>query len=113
MRRFILLFVLVPLAIAIVTLSVANREPVTFALDPISDVPMLAITAPFFFFLFAALALGIVLGGIGAWAGQAKWRRAARIERGRAMRLKSEADTLRERLATVATPLPGQHRDAA
>jgi hypothetical protein len=113
MRRFVLLFILLPLAIIVVTLSVANREPVTFSLDPVHQVPWASITAPFFFFLFASLGLGIVFGGLAAWFGQAKWRRAARVERANAARLKTEAESLRERLASLPTPLPGPRQDAA
>jgi hypothetical protein len=109
MRRFILL----PLAIVVVTLSVANRVPVTFSLDPVHEVPWLSITAPFFVFLFAALGLGIIFGGVAAWIGQAKWRRAARAERVNAARLKTEAESLRDRLASLPTPLPGPRQDAA
>jgi hypothetical protein len=96
-----------------VTLSVANRTPVTFSLDPIHAVPALSITAPLFFFLFAALGLGIIFGGIATWFGQAKWRRAARVERANAARLRAEAESLRERLASLPTPLPGPRQDAA
>src|SRR5262245_27264421 len=103
MRRFFIFFILLPLAIVVVTLSVANREPVTLSLDPVHAAPWASITAPFFFFLFASLALGIILGGIAAWAGQAKWRRAARAERTNAARLKTEAESLRDRLASMPT----------
>jgi uncharacterized integral membrane protein len=113
MRRFVILFVLLPLAILVVTLSVANRTPVTFSLDPVHAMPWLSITAPFFFFLFAALGLGIIFGGVAAWFGQAKWRRAARAERANAARLRTEAESLRERLASLPTPLPGPRQDAA
>jgi hypothetical protein len=35
MRRFLTLFVLFPIAVVVVVLSVANRGSVTFSLDPI------------------------------------------------------------------------------
>jgi hypothetical protein len=111
MRRFVALFILLPLAIIVVALSVANREAVTFSLDPIGQ--SLSITAPLFFFLFAALGLGIIFGGAAAWIGQGKWRRAARAERANAARLKTEAESLRDRLASLPTPLPGPRQDAA
>lgn len=112
MRRFLLLFVVVPLTIVVVVLSVANRSLVTFSLDPISATPSLSLTAPFFFFLFAALGLGILLGGIAAWIGQAKWRRAARAERASAAELRREVDQLRASAAAQAS-LPARRRDAA
>ena len=113
MRRFVTLFILVPLAIVVVVLSVANRTRVDFSLDPFGFAPSLSMTAPLFFFLFAALALGILLGGIAAWIGQGKWRRAARAERAIAAQLRKEVEQLRQQANTSMTSLPGPHRDAA
>jgi hypothetical protein len=112
MRRFILLFVIVPLTVVVVVLSVANRSPATFSLDPFSATPALSLTAPFFVFLFAALGLGIVLGGIATWFGQGKWRRAARNERVGAAQLRRDVEQLRASAAAQAS-LPSRHRDAA
>ncbi len=79
MRRFLVLFVLIPLAVAIVILSVANRGDVSLSLDPFSAAaPTLSVTAPLFVFLFGALALGVIIGGIAAWVRQGKWRRCPR-----------------------------------
>ena len=58
MRRFVSLFVLLPLAVVIVFVSVANRHVATFSLDPFgSAAPALSVTAPLFVLLFAALAV--------------------------------------------------------
>jgi hypothetical protein len=116
MRRFISLFVLLPLAVVIVFISVANRGAATFSLDPFGTAsPALSMTAPLFVFLFAALALGVIVGGIAAWFGQGRWRRAARSERANAARLRRDVESLRERLAatTTALPVPPKERDAA
>jgi uncharacterized integral membrane protein len=113
MRRFITLFVVIPLTILVVVLSVANRTRVDFSLDPFGFAPSLSVTAPLFFFLFAALALGILLGGIATWIGQGKWRHAARSERANAARLRREVEQLRERPDPSLTALPGPRRDAA
>jgi uncharacterized integral membrane protein len=112
MRRFVLLFVIVPLTVVVVFLSVANRAPVTFSLDPFSSTPVLSLTAPFFVFLFAALGLGIVLGGMATWISQRKWRRAARTERASATQLRRDVDQLRTSAATQPS-LPMRQRDAA
>jgi len=113
MRRFTVLFILLPLAIVVVVLSVANRAPVDFSLDPLGAIPALSLTAPLFFFLFAALALGILIGGIATWLGQGKWRRAARAERANAARLRQEVERLTERAAASTPALSGPRRDAA
>jgi uncharacterized membrane protein YciS (DUF1049 family) len=112
MRRFLFLFVLVPVAIVVIALSVANRAPVTFSLDPLGAVSSFSLTAPLFFFLFAALAAGVVIGGIATWIGQGRWRRAARAERANAARLRAEAEQLRASAAS-GTALTAPRRDAA
>jgi uncharacterized integral membrane protein len=113
MRRFVTLFILAPLAIVVVVLSVANRTRVDFSLDPFGFAPSLSLTAPLFFFLFAALAVGILLGGVATWIGQGKWRRAARAERANAARLRKDVEQLRQQADPSVTALTGPHRDAA
>jgi uncharacterized integral membrane protein len=110
MRRFLALFVLLPIAIVIVALSVANRAEVTFSLDPFNAVPGLSANAPLYVFLFGALALGIVIGGVATWLRQGKWRRFARAERAEVERLRSENARLR---AAAAPPPQLAARDAA
>ena len=112
MRRFLFLFVLVPLAVVLVALSVANRHAVTVSLDPVTAAPALSFTAPLFVFLFVALALGIVIGGVATWVRQGRWRRQARLEHAEARRAREEAERLRERTAALAAALPPA-RDAA
>src|SRR5690606_21637714 len=91
MRRFLFLVLLVPLAIVIVVLSVANRHDATLSLDPFSaGGPVLSLTAPLYVLLFAALLVGVVVGGIATWLRQGRWRRMARSERLEAARLRRE-----------------------
>jgi uncharacterized integral membrane protein len=115
MRRFTVLFILLPLAVVLVVLSIANRGEVTFSFDPFrSPSPGWSLTLPFFFFLFAALAIGVLVGGIATWARQGKWRQAARVERARAERHRLEAERLRERIQQATPALsPPRDRDAA
>jgi uncharacterized integral membrane protein len=83
-------------AVLLVTLAVANRHLVRLVLDPFdpSD-PVLAVELPFYAYLFAALIIGVVLGGIATWLNQARWRRAARARAQDAMRWKAEAERFR------------------
>jgi uncharacterized integral membrane protein len=122
MRRFLTLFVLFPVAIVVVVLSVANRGPVAFSLDPIgAGSTGWTVSAPLYVFLFAALAVGILIGGVATWIRQGRWRQAARAERANAERLQRETERLRERLEAVQAaglPLrtaltPPDNRDAA
>ncbi len=115
MRRFLYLFVVLPIALIVIALSVANRGWVTFSLDPIGPAaPGWSLSAPLFAFLFAAVALGIVIGGIATWFRQGRWRHAARLERATADRLRADIARLRERLEAITPALGAPHdRDAA
>jgi uncharacterized integral membrane protein len=71
--------ILLPLAIVLIILCVANRQSITLALNPFqpSD-SVLAFTAPFFVFLFAALIIGVVLGSFVTWVSQSSYRTLAK-----------------------------------
>lgn len=82
-HRIVLVVVLVPLAVVIVALAVANRAPVAFTIDPFNPgSPALTVHWPLFVYLFAATALGLIVGGLVTWVRQGRYRRMAR-ERGR------------------------------
>lgn len=115
MKRLVAALILVPLAIVIVALSVANRHAVTLSLDPFNaDAPAAAIAMPLYVLIFAAIALGVLLGGVGTWLGQGRWRRQARTLKREA---KSAGRDDRSRAPTAAaipaTLLPVTRRDAA
>lgn len=66
------------LALALV-ISIANRTAVTFSVDPFSaEAPALAFAVPLYLLLFIALQIGVLIGGMSAWAGQTGWRKKAR-----------------------------------
>jgi len=117
MRRFLVLFVLVPLAMVAIVLSVANRGSVTLSLDPFGGAsPRWAIELPLFVVLFVTLAVGVVIGGIATWTGQGRWRKAARAERANAARLRQDLERVQGRITTMPTlvaPLSDRGRDAA
>ncbi len=117
MRRFLTLFFLVPIAIIVIAISVANRGDLTIALDPIGDPPIWSVSAPTYRLLFTAFGLGGLLGGIATWLQQSKWRRTARIERAKTQRLQQEVELLHRKtrpapLPSLVPPGPGS-RDAA
>ncbi len=112
MRRFLTLFVLVPIAVVVVVLSVANREAVTFSLDPIGGASSgWAASAPLYVFLFVAVLIGIVIGGVATWVGQGRWRHAARAERANADRLRADVGRLRARIEATTPSLAGPRSD--
>ena len=115
MRRFLVLFILVPLAVVAIVLSVANRGAVTVSLDPFGSAsPRWAVELPLFVLLFVTFAAGIVIGGLATWMGQSRWRKAARSERANAARLREDVERLRGRITTMPTLVsPRSDRDAA
>ncbi len=101
MKRAIRLIVLIPLAIALVALALANRAPVTLSLDPFRpETPMASVTVPLFVALLATLLVGVAVGGIATWLGQGKWRRAARA------RARELAVLQRDQLLRRPSPAP-------
>ncbi len=91
-RRIVQIFLILPLALALIVFSVANRHRVTLSLDPFDTVdPALALSVPLFLLVFLILAIGVVVGGVAVWLGQAKWRRRARLEHEEAARWRYRA----------------------
>ena len=81
-NRFMTFVVFIPLAVVLVALAVANRAPVPFTLDPFNPGnPALTASLPLFIYLFAALALGLVVGSVATWIKQGKYRKLARQQR--------------------------------
>ena len=100
LRRITWLLIAIPAAVILLALAVANKHPVRLSLDPFRDLDTaaLAISAPFYAYLFAALTVGVILGGTAAWMGQGRWRKTARLKSQDSMRLQAEVDRLaRER----------------
>lgn len=104
MMRFIKLIVLVPIAVILVVLSVANRHFVTLALNPFRpDDALLSISLPLFVFLFIALIAGVILGSLVTWLAQGKYRKQARDEAHEARKWREEAGKQRTRVEEVTT----------
>lgn len=90
--------VIVPVSVILIALAVANRDTVSFTLNPFKPGdPALTVQAPLFALLFAALALGVVIGGCATWLRQGRYRRIARERSREADRLKARAE--QERIA--------------
>lgn len=103
LRRIARILIAFPAAVALVTLAIANRHSVQLVLDPFRpEHPTLSLVLPFYVYLFAALVVGVVLGGFATWVAQRHWRRSTRIKTQEARRWHAEADRLaRERDASV------------
>lgn len=122
LQKLIGTIVLVPVAIVIIALSVANRSSVTLAFDPVNAEPLYYLEAPLYLFLFGAFAAGGLVASVVTWMRQGRWRRRAREAAARADRAEREVERLyRTTGANTQTPVsplaltaPANHRrDAA
>ena len=103
-KRIVNVLVLLPVAIVLIVLSVANRQSVTLALNPFRpEDSMLSVTAPFFVYLFLATIFGLVLGALITWFTQGKYRKRARIEASAAVKWHGEAEKHRTRAEAIAS----------
>jgi hypothetical protein len=95
LRRIVSFAIAFPAAVALITLAVINRHGVQLILDPFRpDEPVISLVLPFYVYLFGALLLGVVLGGLTMWLTQSRWRRAARARSAQAQRWQAEAARL-------------------
>jgi uncharacterized integral membrane protein len=112
LRRILWFPIALVAAVLLVTLAVANRDPVRMVLDPFRpDAPVISMTLPFYAYLLGALTLGVVLGGLATWMSQGRWRKTARVKSQDAMRWQAEADRLareRDTHVTALRPAVGQ-----
>ena len=102
MKAFFKALVLVPVALVIVLFSVANRGTVRVSLDPFSrDLPMFSFDLPLFAVVLAAIAVGVLVGGLASWAAQGKHRKAARRNRREAEALRGVVRHIRSGRSTT------------
>ncbi|WP_019903476.1 lipopolysaccharide assembly protein LapA domain-containing protein [Methylobacterium sp. 77] len=100
MIRFLKGLVLLPVAIVVVALAVANREVVRLSFDPFSpDTPAFSLPLPLYVLIFACIAIGILCGGIGSWLGQSSTRRTSAARRREIRRLEGETERLKSHVA--------------
>ncbi len=101
-RKIVTFLILLPIAIVLIVLSVANRGAVTLALNPFqpSDT-VLSVSGPLFVFLFVTFMLGMIVGSLATWFKQGKYRKKARTEAREAVKWHTEADKQRERADSV------------
>ncbi len=82
LNRIVVVVILVPIAIVLVALAVANRQLTAFTLDPFNPGnAALTLQLPLFVLLFLTLIAGMVIGGAAAWLKQGRYRKEARVKR--------------------------------
>lgn len=111
-KRIFSIVILIPVAVILIMLSVANRESVTLKLNPFRpDDSLLSIDAPFFLFIFAALMTGMIIGSVATWFGQGKHRSKARAKSHEAVKWEAEAGRQKAKAENIASamalPSPG------
>jgi uncharacterized integral membrane protein len=95
LRNIVAAIVLAPLAVIIIAFAVANRQEVMISFDPFDAAqPGYSKTTWLFVPIFAALIIGVLIGGLASWLRQGKWRGVVR-------RLERELHVLRGKLAAL------------
>jgi uncharacterized integral membrane protein len=109
MLRVLKLMIALPAALAIIVFAISNRQSVRVAFDPFSrEAPAVFLDMPLFAVALIALAVGVVIGGVGAWLAQGKHRKAERSLKREVTRLSSETAALRAAAPDSAlATLPG------
>ncbi|WP_029032772.1 LapA family protein [Salinarimonas rosea] len=98
MRRIVSLLILVPFALLVALLAMANRVPTRISLDPFTpESPVWSLTGPLWVVLFVTFTIGVVVGGCAAWLVQGKHRKAERTYKREATRLEREVERAKER----------------
>ncbi|MGY6568757.1 MAG: LapA family protein [Salinarimonas sp.] len=97
MTGFIKALILFPIGFVIILLAIANRNPIAISLDPFSlDDPLMSFTVPLWLALLAALAIGVIVGGVAAWLVQGKHRKLERQYKRECDSLRKEVESTRE-----------------
>lgn len=103
-KRVIAFIILVPLAIVIVALAVANRAPVTVSFDPVNATdPLYATQVPLYLLMLLLVIFGVLIGGMAAWLKQGRWRRQSRRLSFELRRVNDENRDLKRRLKAAET----------
>lgn len=88
LNRVVLVLLVVPMAVVLIALAVANRGAVPFTLDPFNPGNnALTVEWPLFIYLFLALVAGMVIGSVATWLKQGRYRKEARDRRHEVQRL--------------------------
>jgi uncharacterized integral membrane protein len=102
-RKIVSLVVMLPLAILLIVLAVANRHAVSLALNPFDPADQaLSVSAPLFVLLILAVMLGVLLGAVVTWFSQGKHRKKARSQSRAAQQWQAEADRQKSRAEQIA-----------
>ncbi len=95
MQRILRWVIGLPIALFVIAFAVANRQNVTLSLDPLSRGDSTAsLSLPLWLLFFVGIAVGAVIGWVGSWLAQGKYRKRAREAQADIARLQAERDAL-------------------
>ena len=94
LNRIVAVIIILPIAIVLIALAVANRGGVDFTIDPCHPGnPVLTVHWPLFVYLFIAMAIGLMVGSMATWLRQGQYRKQAREKAAEVRRLTSNMST--------------------
>lgn len=98
MKGFLKAIVLIPAIVLAVGWALSNRQPVEISTDlfQLGVTPYILGPIPLYALVFAAMAIGVILGGAMTWLSQGRYRRQASIQRYEAHKLRNEVERLSE-----------------
>ncbi len=95
-RKFFLRWIVgLPIAVLAIIFAIANRQFVTLSFDPLTPLdPFMSVDMPLWLLFFVGILCGVVMGWIGSWISQGKWRKKAKEQELEISRLTAERDGL-------------------
>lgn len=105
MKTFFKAILLIPVIALAVGWAMANRHAVEVSGDVFNMkiLPYVTEPLPLYGVVFAAMALGVLIGGVATWFGQRRHRRQAAHQRLEARRLRGEVDRLKAETQAAAS----------
>jgi uncharacterized integral membrane protein len=95
LRKFLRWAVGLPIVLIVIGFAIANRQYVTLSLDPISPgQPFASVELPLWLLFFLGILAGVVIGWIGCWFAQGRYRKRAREAQAEIVKLQAERDRL-------------------
>jgi hypothetical protein len=106
LRRFLKWLIGVPVLVLAIGFAVANRKFVSISFDPFSqDAPFASIPMPLWGLFFVGMITGVLMGWVGCWLAQGKWRKRAREQDATIRKLSAERDNLKSATPSTETEI--------
>jgi uncharacterized integral membrane protein len=79
LRRIVRWIIGLPIAILVIAFAIANRQWTRLSLDPFSSTsPFMSIEMPLWALFIGGVFIGIMIGWVGSWLAQGKYRKLAK-----------------------------------